>query len=369
MKPQFLSRRNFISQSSVAALSGLALAEQLSAPLKNHSSTKSLIADLEKLVPEIRQQLKVAGLSIALIRDANLVWSRSYGDRNAETKLPVTTETIFEAASLSKPIFAYAVLKLYEKGLLELDAPLTKYLPEPYLPEEPELQLITARHVLTHSPGFPNWRPFGKPLKINFTPGEKFSYSGEGFVYLQKVVETLTHQPLATYLHDQVIKPLGLKNSSFVWLDRYEANFAQGHNKAEKPVNKMKPGNANAAASLHTTAEDYARFVIEILKPAKKDQFHLTDKTIVEMLKPQIKVRDNISWGLGWGLQQTQPGDSFWHWGNNNGVFMNFVVAYKKEKIGLVILTNGSNGMKLCQEVVPQAMGGSHPAFLWSMVL
>src|SRR4030095_1153264 len=128
------------------------------------------------------------------IRDGKIIWNHAFGVKNASTREPVDDNTVFEAASLSKPVMAYAALKLVDAGKLDLDKPLAQYLEKPYLEGDDRLNLITARRVLTHTTGFPNWRQQGQPLKIVFPPGERFSYSGEGFVYLQKVIERLTGQ-------------------------------------------------------------------------------------------------------------------------------------------------------------------------------
>jgi CubicO group peptidase (beta-lactamase class C family) len=123
---------------------------------------------------------RVPGLAIALVADTRLVWNGTFGWANSATGAPVTQETVFEAASLSKPVFAYAVLQLVDAGVLELDVPLVRYLPGGYdVGEDPRVAQITARHVLSHRTGFPNWRAPGTPLTINFAPGERFSYSGE----------------------------------------------------------------------------------------------------------------------------------------------------------------------------------------------
>src|SRR5207248_1472461 len=112
--------------------------------------------------------------------------------KHAASKETVDMDTVFEAGSTSKPVFAYAVLKLCEKGVMNLDTPLTKYTSRRFLEADPRLELITARHVLSHTTGFQNWRSKEEPLKIHFTPGEKWSYSGEGYGYLQSVVTQLT---------------------------------------------------------------------------------------------------------------------------------------------------------------------------------
>src|SRR6185295_2724162 len=102
------------------------------------------------------------------------------------TGRPVDPRTIFEAASISKPIVALGALDLVRRGALSLDTPLDAYLPEPYLPVDRRASTITARMVLGHTTGFPNWRPRGEPLALLRDPGTRFGYSGEGYVYLQR---------------------------------------------------------------------------------------------------------------------------------------------------------------------------------------
>ncbi|MEE9170781.1 MAG: serine hydrolase domain-containing protein, partial [bacterium] len=149
------------------------------------------ISDLQSRIPIIMEKADVPGLSVALIQDAKIVWDHGFGVASRETNAPVTENTVFEVGSLTKPVFAYAALKLVEDGLLDLDKPLSEYLEEEYI-EDDRISQITARRVLSHTAGFPNWRPRGGELKIHFEPGEKFSYSGEGYVYLQTVVASLT---------------------------------------------------------------------------------------------------------------------------------------------------------------------------------
>src|SRR5215471_12239255 len=193
-----------------------------STPLKAALKREDLVADLERLIPDLMKKADVPGLSIAVIRDAQVMWCRGFGVANVETRQPVDDNSVFEAASLSKPVFAYAVLKLVDAGKLDLDTPLTRYLPGAYVENDDRLNLITARIVLSHRTGFPNWRPQGQPLKIHFRPGEKFSYSGEGVVYLQKVVEHITGEPFDAFMKRTVFDPLQMTASSYVWQDKYE---------------------------------------------------------------------------------------------------------------------------------------------------
>ncbi|HEX8565226.1 MAG TPA: serine hydrolase [Pyrinomonadaceae bacterium] len=349
--------------------------ENLSPPFTPLAKSKELIAQLEKSIPQLMKDGEVPGLSIAIIKDAKILWQQSFGVANSATKQPVAENTIFEAASLSKPVFAYAVLKLIEKGKLDLDVPLVKYLPKPYLETDERANLITARMVLSHTTGFPNWA-MGQPLKTQFNPGERFSYSGEGFVYLQKVVEHLTGKPLNAVMQKEVFEPLGMPDSSFVWMDKYETLKATGHNSvgAAKPLRKY--SEAIAAGSLHTTTADYAKFVIAIMNGTglKKETLNqmLSQQTKVDegcsnciANKPTGKLSNSIFWGLGWGLQQTANGKSFWHWGDNNGDTHCFVIASEKQKSGVLIFTDSGNGHSIIPAIVEQVMGGKQPLTAW----
>ncbi|MCI0694305.1 serine hydrolase [candidate division KSB1 bacterium] len=347
-----------------------------SVPLQTKAKPEALIVHLQQRIPQLMQDGDVPGLSIALIRDEKLAWHQGFGVKNAETKEPVTDGTVFEAASLSKPVFAYAVLKLVDSGKLDLDKPLNQYLPGNYdVGDDPRLSQITARRVLTHTTGFPNWRPNGSPvLKIFFTPGEKFSYSGEGFVYLAKAVEHLTGESFDLFMKRLVFNPLGMNSSSYVWQEKFERVKAYKHNFIGKPAGLNKVTEANAAASLNTTASDYGKFVAAILKGTG-----LKKETAKLMLTPQVQVDEGgtnttnrpvgklspyISWGLGWGLQKTDEGISFWHWGDN-GNSKAYVVAFEKQKLGVAIFTNGANGLSIIPEIVNNAVGGNHPALDW----
>ena len=349
-----------------------AVARQTASALKKPD--KATLVRLDKSLPDLMAKGAVPGLSIALIRDRTTYWVHSFGVRDAKSGQPVTEETIFEAASLSKPVFAYGVLKLVDQGKLDLDTPLTRYLSPPYIQGDDRLEKITARYVLSHRTGFPNWRGDGNALTIRFTPGERFSYSGEGFVYLQKVVEKVTGRALNDYMAEAVFVPLRMKSSSYVWRDDYDRRTATGHDGDGQTREKSKPKEANAAASLHTTAADYALFVEAVMKGTG-----LKPKTVREMETPQIAVDPectnctdrapkelsrNVFWGLGWGIQETEQGESLWHWGDN-GAFKCFVVFYPKRKIGMVLFTNSENGLSIAQAVEAEALGGDQPAFTW----
>ena len=330
------------------------------------------VARLEQDVPVLMKKGGVPGLSIALIGGGKTTWLHGFGVRNAKTGEPVNVETVFEAASLSKPVFAYGVLKLVEQGKLGLDVPLTSYLPKPYMDGDERLEKITARIVLSHRTGFPNWR--GSSLRIYFTPGERFSYSGEGYVYLQRAVEQITGEPLNEYMTKAVFTPLGMMNSSYVWRPGFDALTATGHDADGEPVSLWKPKEAGAASTMNTTAKDYALFVEAVLNGKG-----LKPATVRELETPQIaldpacrnctknapgQLSENLFWGLGWGVQRTSKGDTLWHWGDN-GSFKCFVMAEPKSKAGVVMFTNSENGLAIAKPVVEEAMGRESLAFAW----
>jgi CubicO group peptidase (beta-lactamase class C family) len=308
-----------------------------------------LIAHLQALIPARMKDIGVPALSIALIRQGRLAWSKTFGVKHAELRHPATQGTVFEAASLSKPVFAYGVLPLCARGLLNLDTPLTEYAPTPYIPGEPLLNMVTARTVLCHTTGLQNWLwAEGEQPSIHFTPGTRFSYSSLGYMYLQQVVEHVTGQPLAQLMRENVLDRLRMRHSSFAWREDYDIDAAIGHDDDGKPAAKWKPAQALACASLHTTARDYARFLMAMMSER--------DDVAEEMLQPQARVNDDISWGLGWGLVRTPDRDAFWHWGDN-GVFKALALGSRAQQRGLIVLTNSAKGLTLCRELLREVEG------------
>jgi CubicO group peptidase (beta-lactamase class C family) len=324
---------------------------------------------LDQRITQLMDSAHVPGLSIVLIRANKRVYSKGYGLTKANSTQLVTPTTVFEAASLSKPIFAYAVLQLVEEGKLDLDKPLYEYMPYPDAAADERYQKITARLVLSHQSGFPNWRKKreSNQLSMVFSPGDRFGYSGEGFVYLQKVVEKITGKPINELMEDRVLKPLGMTNSGFVWKPTFDSNSALPHNESGETETKYKPSQANMAYSLHTTAVDYSQFILALLKPTS-----LKKATIEEMLRPQSQLPKRFSgsdtlapglfWGLGIGLEQTPTGNYFWHWGDN-GAFKCYVTANHSRNDAVIYFANGSNGLDFADEILKQTIGGQHPAF------
>ncbi|MEB3217121.1 MAG: serine hydrolase domain-containing protein [Nostocales cyanobacterium 94392] len=359
-----LSRRKLLKQTTTAfiSLSSISLLDLLA---NSTSAAETVISNLETQIPKLMQNASIPGISIAMIRDGELFWHKNFGVTHKYSKKPVSNETIFAAASLTKPLFAYAVLKMVERGEIDLDKSLTEYTDKPLISDS-RIKLVTARRVLSHTTGFPNWSG-EKPLWINNTPGTKFAYSGEGFLYLQSVVEKISGQSLEAYLQQQILKPWGMNRSSLIWQPEYETTASYGHNRQNQPKAMSKPKTAGAAGSLRTTAVEYAKLLIAMMKPGTIDSNNLTEASLQEMLTPQIKLSNSLDWGLGWGLEKTHQGNFFWHWGDLV-TFKSFTVASKDLQTGIVILTNSQNGLKICENIVDKAIGGKHPAFRYWMI-
>jgi CubicO group peptidase (beta-lactamase class C family) len=346
------------------------------APSAKAETADGLVSRLRQRIPELMEQAGVQGVQIAVLGGGTTAWHASFGLANAATKAPVTDASVFEAASLSKPVFAYAVLTLVDAGLIDLDTPISTYLPGRYdVGDDARLDLITPRHVLTHQSGFPNWRAGSDALKIHFTPGERFSYSGEGFVYLAAAVERITGQTLEAFMRRTVFEPLGMTSSSYVWQSRYESLKVYNHGLLGDLAGRRTPWRANAAASLHTTAEDFARFVSAVLAGTG-----LRPSTARALMSPQSRPDErgintataaptgrfapSLAWGLGIGLEQEDETWSIWHWGDN-GTTKAYLAASPRRRTGVVLFANSENGLLLAPPIVAEVLGGNASAFAW----
>jgi len=332
---------------------------------------------IEKAVQRIQEELPalltqsfVPGATIAVIDGGSIAWQGAFGMKNAETGEPMTGDTVFEAASLSKPVFAYGVMKLVGQGLLDLDRPLVEYIDEASLRQaypptrdgDPRYKKIAARHVLTHSTGFPNWFRGGR-MVFTFDPGKRFSYSGEAYSFLAAVVAKITGKTFNDFMTETVLTPLGMEDSSYVWLDKYEKRFSAAHNFAGVRVSRGKAVRPMPGASLYTTALDYAKFLVALLNGRD-----LAESAWKSMLTPQIEVlaRDRgnekvFDWGLGIGLQRTEKGLGFWHWGDN-GEFQAYFEVLPAEKRGLIVFLNGVNGQAVSPALTRMVLGLVRPA-------
>ena len=282
----------------------------------------------------------VPGAEIALIKGGQLVHTDAYGMADTVLGRPMTTRTHVEAASLTKPVFGYLVLKYAREGQLDLDRPLCEYLDQGAPTEDPRFGAVTAAMALSHATGLPNWGD--APLPLAFAPGEGFLYSGKAYTWLQQCVEKIMGQRLDLLLSEDLFAPLGMADAAMIWTGPLSRTYARSYDEQGQvePLriscrHEVAP-EPNAAFSLYVTVEDYARFLLHLLQ----------DKETVDMIRSVSNpARGPVSWGLGWGRYQ----NLLWHWGDNGG-FKSLVLIDPETGDGFLMHTNGYNGLEVCFE-------------------
>lgn len=317
--------------------------------------TQATAQQIDDFIEAHQQYDEIPGASLAIIKDGKLAYYHTYGVRNTFTKQPVDSNTLFEAASITKPVFAFAVQRLAERGIINLDTPLYRYLPYDDIAYDVRYKLITGRHVLTHRTGFPNWRYMnadGK-LDIKFTPGTKFGYSGEGFEYLKMVVEKITGKKVEQVLREEVIQPMGLYHTFFSRNDSLRQMVANGHFNMLPNYDEL-PETPGMAYSMHTEAKIFTHFMLYLL-----EQKGLSAETYNTMLSKQTEYEfepgDKIPkyptyMGMSLEVRETPFGKSFGH-GGNNGDFKCTFRVYKDLKMGYALFTNSNTSDALLEAI------------------
>lgn len=306
----------------------------------------------QQTLNELTAKYGIPGIQLVCIK-GNKVQNFNLGTVSTQSGKKVTGNTIFEAASLSKCVFAYTVLRLYDRGVISLDTPLMHYIGQynRFDSTDPRYALITARMVLRHTTGLPNWGD-DKYARLLFMPDSVYSYSGEGFQYLQHVVEKLTGKTLNELAQQEAFTPLGMTNSSYTWLDKFDTLAAFGN--STDAINNHRV--QKAAASLLTCAHDYAIFLQAImngtgLKPATW-QMMLDKQSAGHWFNHRATEANNhIWWGLGMGLQENEAGRWAWQWGDN-GDFKGFCIVNPAKKEALVYLTHSNWGLHITTDVL-----------------
>lgn len=310
---------------------------------------------LNQYIEKAMDSLQIPGLSIAIVNDNEIAYQNVFGVKNIDSKEPITEKTIFEGASLSKPLFAYFLMKMTEENQLDLDKPIYPYLasifPEGTVAKESfeYYKTLTPRVILSHGTGMPNWVK-GKPIKIAFEPGTDFSYSGEAYQHLGAAFGQKLGIGWGPKLDSLFIKeaalPLGMNRTLYTWDSKYDTTVAKGHIKGKvyPEINKFKK--VGPGFSLHSNAEDYARFLIEIMNPK-----NISVTTRDEMLKEHnhfktgnklLKETGQTGWGLGFAQKPTPYGLMHLHTGNNQD-FQAYAMLIPNQNYGFVMFANSDN--------------------------
>ncbi|GAB3638938.1 hypothetical protein GCM10027422_45290 [Hymenobacter arcticus] len=338
--------------------------------------TQTALAQRAAELTALLQRHGVPGMQVVYTK-GKTVEAYNLGVREAGTSQPVTAATTFEAASLGKEMLAYVALRLLDRHLLDLDKPLLQYAAYPRLQGQARAARITARMVLSHTAGLPNWAenptsPGWKTsaLVVKYAPDSCWNYSGEGYTFLQKTLENITGKPLETLATEEIFKPLGLKNSSFEWRESFAATASAGHDGAGKPSPIDHFTEPNAGFSLYATAADYSRFLQALrtgqgLRPATAKLLLIAATPADRCGQPTTAADPYIAWACGVGLATTSQGLAQWQWGDN-GNFKGFFMTLPGKQESLLIFTNSANGPKLMDEVLRLFFGpGQYWATQW----
>jgi CubicO group peptidase (beta-lactamase class C family) len=322
-------------------------------------------------IPDLASRRGVCAVALATVKAGAAEPVRVIGGCADGASLPVAP--VFQAASLTKPVMAFGALRLALAGQLDLQSAVSSFLPRGYVhyrsalarnPGDPGdvvpvsmLSRISVASLLNHTSGLPNWS--SGALSIGFEPGERWQYSGEGYMLLQAVVEAVTGMGISAYADEHVFTPLGMRDSSLVWKDSYGSRAMRGTSSTGSPrgVRFKYPV---AAASLYTTADDYAKFLSSLL----------SDERLLALCLSRPVSADRslgLEWGYGWGIERTVAGPNLWHWGNNPG-FRAFAMVSPSSKDGFVIFTNSDRGMALAVPLAYQVLPTEHNAFRFAMV-
>jgi CubicO group peptidase (beta-lactamase class C family) len=324
--------------------------------------TSEVCVGQEKELANIMSRDSITGMQV-VYQKGNLIDAFHLGVKCQKPLEPVRSNTIFQAASLSKVVVAYMALRMYDKGLLDLDKPLYSYYKNPKMERDTASRSITARMVMTHTSGLPNWssNPFSDSwdtvqYALRFKPGSAWSYSGEGFVCLQRAMEALTGKSLQEIAEKEVFIPLHMTRSNFTWTSDLDSLLACGHgaNRQENP--KSHNSKALAAATLLTTAAEFNLFLQALIKGKglKPDTWRMMQRKAVtpdRFDEPHDSVTANLGWGLGLGLESNDKGTAIWHWGDN-GDFKCFFMAYPATGESLIFMTNDENGLRHIEDVL-----------------
>lgn len=304
----------------------------------------------DKITNNWLKQKKIPMVGIGFIDNSQIVQTSVFGKLKSDSIAPLNT--VWNVASLTKPITAIVALKLVNEGLWNLDEPIYKFYTDPDVAKDPKAKLLTTRLILSHQSGLPNWRgnnSDGK-LQFEFEPGTKYQYSGEGYEYLRKALEVKFHKNLEQLAKELIFAPLEMNNTQFVWNKSLDNKpYANWYSSDGNVYETEKFFEANAADNLLTTVEDYTKFLLYVLQGAG-----LSENLHKEMIGEQVRVGKFKHFGLGWWIDEDineQNDFALVHGGDDIGVHcIAFILPNSKK--GLLIFTNSDNGTDAYMEIV-----------------
>ena len=332
-----------------------------SGPVTNLLGQSIRMETIDAFLADRMTERDIPGLSFAIINDGAIVFHRNMGSENATTGSPVTPCTLFQGASITKPLFGNFVMTFVEDGTLDLDRPLYEYLPNRDIAHDERYKEITARMVLTHQTGFPNWRTDypDKRLFIQFDPGTDFHYSGEGYEYLADVLMQIAEvddDGLEALFQVRVAQPLGLNQTFIIASQAALERTAYPHSQGKLATVKVDNSFADfgAAYGVHSEAIDFSKWLIALMNGDG-----LPEALLSEYFKPQSvpipaahegRALGLSDYGLGFAIYDTPLGQLHTHSGNNPG-YSSMVAIQRDQKWGFALFTNANQQSELGLEL------------------
>jgi CubicO group peptidase (beta-lactamase class C family) len=320
-----------------------------------HQTPKSenLIFENDGAIEKWLKENKVPTLGLGIIEEGKLKQIKVFGE--IENGVTAPYNTIFNVASLTKPVTAMVALKLVSLGKWNLDEPVYKYWIDPDIANDPRNKKLTTRLILSHQTGFPNWRWMNdnKKLSFQFDPETKYQYSGEGFEYLRKALEKKFNKSLQQLANELLFQPLKMYDTRYVWDKNVDiSRLAIGYDKNGKAYETVKNETPNAADDLLTTIEDYGIFLVSVMNGDG-----LSKQVFDEMKSNQVPSTKGKHFGLGFEIYDLGNEEyAVSHGGADNGV-QTIVFILPKTQQGLLIFTNVDDGYKIYEKLLTHYLG------------
>lgn len=368
------------------ACSDQSMTKELTVPVLN-------LEEKDEIVNRLMTANDVKGLAVAIIERGEVTFSKSYGLRMVEKELPLETDTIMYGASLTKATFTYFVMQLVDEGVIDMDRPISEYLPKP-LPEyenyhdiagDNRWQSLTMRTLLSHTTGFSNFRWFDRngdydkdgKLAFYFNPGDRYAYSGEGIQLAQFVLEKGLGLDVGAEMQTRIFDRFGMQNSSMTWREDFRENYAHNYSLEGENVRHRVWEKVGAAGSLDTTLSDWGQFLAAVVRGEG-----LTDVSKSEMIKAQVRIRSvaqfpslrkdttdqyddiNLSYGLGWGVFDSPRGRAFFKEGHDEGT-ANYALCIEPEQSCILLMSNSVRAEGIFKELVDSLFGETDLPWQW----
>lgn len=322
---------------------------------------------LDREIPLLLTEDAIASASLAVIKDGRIAFTAAYGLQSPG--VPATNATLYNIASLTKPLTAEVVLRLASKGEISLDEPMFHFWVDPDLARDERSKRITPRLALSHRTGLPNWRDPKTGLTFEHEPGTKWDYSGEGYQYVARFAEKKTGKSFEALAQALLFEPQGMTSTSYKGEPWFKGRVAVPTDRLGKASTPTIGTHSNAADLVYATPRDYAAFMVGVLddrglSPDIARERDSIEVSMMEVVCQGVKAAScppAVGFGLGWQMLAFKDGTLMMHTGKDDGVFT-FAYLNRATRDGTVIFTNSDNGYKIILPILERL--DANPDFL-----